>query len=1115
MVSPIAVPSPVPAPVSTWPWPLDAVEDWFLDLWNSIQRWVWAAAKGTVDWLGDVGSSFWGILRGALQPILSWLPTLWDQINLATRVWAQWMWDKVKDALFGVGGVVGSIWPLVRDAVSGAITSITDSVRSWTGTAISSTWSGLTWVWNKVSDSATWVWQRVEDLGTYLQEQVVTPIAEGFGAMGGSISSGFAGFFGDIADFFTNPPWYEADREAARTGDPARSQWAPSLDFIKSAITSAWDSIMGTILRFVPVSPERSPNAATALLELGGIAAAGLAGMTLAGEILSPLKQMGLGNIAAMVYDMMNYRSITGLMLGAILGVTLRTPLTYYFNALARPNIPSMQQLTSLASEYALVPQERALALMAAPGGLATLQAENRAEFVRLGAYAGFSDATLAKLFELTDTPERWTMVRAMATMGIFDEAYFTRALVNSGYSPETISMALGALRSLASEQVQGAGSGQALARYRDGLTDRVGLTQELTALGYSPDKLDRFGVVADLSRQTDATAEMVTAWRSALTAQRVDEGEFRAGLQVLGVQQERINLYVLQDRVRRGALGGPADEQTLIGRYATTATGGYRDGYISDAELRSTLTALAYTQTEIDQLVLRAKLEANLDYSHELEAAYSSAYKRGIISDTLYASALADLGMLPERRDLVIRRDTILKTPTVKPPAVAVPPTLTLAQLTRAYKIGDITEQSLRERLAAMGYSPADVDALVSQIRYEPPVPAAQLTLDQLRTALQTGDRTEQEVRQELASRRFSPTDADLLIAQMRAAPPPPTAQLNIGQLRTAYQLGDLTEDVLRVELGNRGYKASDVSLLVSQFRVAPPPPPPTLSVAQLGSLYTHALATPQQVSAELVMRGYVQEDIDRILSIWQAEAMRPTPERIAQLSLGELRTLYRQGLIAEEEFVGRAQQLGYVGGDLFLLLQSEQVARAEAAAKALPKPEKPTPERVAELSLGDLRSLYALGLVEDAAFLVRADRLGYRGYDSVLLLQGEMLKRAAQEAAPPPTLSVSQLQSAFTRGIITENALRAELTARGYAPTDVSLLVELARRPPERPTPARVATLSISELRSLFALGLVSETVFIARIRTLGYSEADAESLLAAELIKRAARESAAATA
>ena len=107
--------------------------------------------------------------------------------------------------------------------------------------------------------------------------------------------------------------------------------------------------------------------------------------------------------------------------------------------------------------------------------------------------------------------------------------------------------------------------------------------------------------------------------------------------------------------------------------------------------------------------------LEATLAYAHELELAYASSYKRGVLSDVEYDAALADLGMLPDRRALVMRRDTILRTPKVSAPRPAVDREVTEAQLTRAYQGGLIDEAEYRSRLRARDYSGADVDLLVN----------------------------------------------------------------------------------------------------------------------------------------------------------------------------------------------------------------------------------------------------------------------------------------------------------------------------------------------------------------------------------------------------------------
>ena len=177
-----------------------------------------------------------------------------------------------------------------------------------------------------------------------------------------------------------------------------------------------------------------------------------------------------------------------------------------------------------------------------------------------------------------------------------------------------------------------------------------------------------------------------------------------------------------------------------------------------------------------------------------------------------------------------------------------------------------------------------------------------------------------------------------DLLIVQMRAANLPPTAMLNIGQLSTAYQLGDIPEDVLRAELGNRGYRPADVALLVSQFRVAPPPPPPTLSVSQLQSAAGRGIISSAALREELTARGYAAGDVVLLVELARTPPERPTPARVAQLSMSEMRSLYALGLVAEEEFLTRASGLGYTDLDAMLLLQAEMQKRAARETAARP---------------------------------------------------------------------------------------------------------------------------------------------------------------------------------
>ena len=715
MAALVAAPEPALPLSASWPWPFGAVQDWFEHLYQSVQGWVYSAAQRILDVLYDAASPVWSILYRFVNTSLSPLYSLFGWVADRVTDGVSWLGRQLVPLIAALSSQLTSTWDSVRAVTGDVLAGVAGTLSSWGSSIVGSVQGGVSTLMTFTRDSTAWVGDQVRGVQTWIVEEVSNPIASGFRGLGQSIGGFFVDLFRDYRDWNRRPESMQSPEEQTAQRSSAGGIWGWLFDAITGAVSNFWDGVMGFFNRFIPATPDKAAGMVPGLLSLGAVAVGGLGLMTIGGELLHPLKQLGLGNIAAMVGDVINYRVISAAIVGALVGAALTIPLRAYYNALFRPRIPEVRELDGLVAHYALVAPSQRRELAQTPEGLRQLKELNVAEYKRLGAYSGYTDETLDKLAEVAWSPPPWRILQAIARDGTYDERMFRLLLVDARYEPEVIEIMLDMLRRTAQGVVQAAGSGRALQRYSDGLTDRAGLMQELQTLGYASDKLPGLQVLADLERQTDTAAEMVTAWRSALTAQRVTEGEFRGGLQAVGIQAERIDLYILQDRVRRGALGGPTDETTLIGRYATTAINGYRDGYLSDADLRSTLAAMDYSDREISQLALRANLEATLAYAHELELAYASSYKRGVLSDVEYDAALADLGMLPDRRALVMRRDTILRTPKVSAPRPAVDREVTEAQLTRAYQGGLIDEAEYRSRLRARDYSGADVDLLVN----------------------------------------------------------------------------------------------------------------------------------------------------------------------------------------------------------------------------------------------------------------------------------------------------------------------------------------------------------------------------------------------------------------
>jgi len=90
------------------------------------------------------------------------------------------------------------------------------------------------------------------------------------------------------------------------------------------------------------ITPDQAPQIGTMPMRIGIPMMAGLGGITLAGELLHPLKQVGLGHVSAMIYDVSNYGKITGGIVGALIAATITTPFRYYLNAMTLPWLPDL-----------------------------------------------------------------------------------------------------------------------------------------------------------------------------------------------------------------------------------------------------------------------------------------------------------------------------------------------------------------------------------------------------------------------------------------------------------------------------------------------------------------------------------------------------------------------------------------------------------------------------------------------------------------------------------------------------------------------------------------------------------------------------------------------------
>ena len=603
---------------SGWPWPLDAVQEWFEDLWDMILEYFYKV----VDWVRDKVKPLIDRVWYWVQSSVEWL---WSRINsVFDSVWewiqssADWLWSNIEDAF----DVIWDWLKSVRDWLWTRIEDAFDSITLWVK-------SQITWLWGLVNTAfgKVWDWIKVEVAGLWALIQptldwmgkVLAAIPGALAAVPGLVLAGLSDIADKLWDIITG--WLEKDaeetekllEEAEKTGElpsgspwlfaviralllgaryllvwmvraiprlgpwlirvtPALARWlglafglvfspiigpikwligqvgvqlipflgvsligglalAGKLDeAIEKTITPAVSSIFEWFEKQGPVAPQSGSDMSVAITKLATITVTGLTAMTVGGELLSPLKQVGLGQVSAMIYDLINYRTLTAAFMGVLAAVYIRTPLTYYYNKVARPNIPSERDLISLAGEYAI----------------------SKKQYQEAMQYHGYPDEWIAALYELADRPFSPFLIRYLADAGELDEELLDRELHNARYNEKSIPALKDAFRRLAAGELKTLMISVAIKRYREGLDDQDTLKNNLLALGTHPQLINKYLFGAELDAVTDYQLDLLAYYKDAYHRREINDTQFLEALDSLPLDPSRSQLIYNGEKIKR-----------------------------------------------------------------------------------------------------------------------------------------------------------------------------------------------------------------------------------------------------------------------------------------------------------------------------------------------------------------------------------------------------------------------------------------------------------------------------------------------------------------------------------------------------------------------------------
>lgn len=537
---------------------LELLERKLLEVWN----WITQTIPATLDWIKEQVLTIWDDLQKVASAVADLTESIFDTVVNALTSIFEAIWAEVTSIFEALAPDLDKALvyntPEAREEILSwwpTSTSIWDYVKAFFKTALYFPWifgDVISFLWAKIRGEDIEPMQQeilrdiakvsdeTQGIKDFFMAEVLDPITDWFeekwNALVDKVKEIFDSIWNAIKVFFTEilPAWFREIWEKLR----AAMQWI--WDKATELISNFFDQIVSLFRAIAPISPGGGMGAFSGITKIGLVLAGGLGLMTITGNLVHPLHEIGLGNVSAMVYDMSNYKVLTGAMIGALAAIAIRTPITYYFNDMLRPWLPSPRDSAQMRSRQYI----------------------SETEYSQLLAYQGLPDQWHDHMDKLTETRVGYFALAAVARNGVFDRELFYRDLHRAGYAEEMITLLLNMYEKTAGETVQGMMSGAAIKRFKEGFTTEGQFHDEMMMLGYSEAQWPIFLAAAQLDYAYDYLNDLVAAYRDAVRKGHISMDEYRTSLSNLGIVPERVEAYVLRERARLK----PAEPLTPIG---------------------------------------------------------------------------------------------------------------------------------------------------------------------------------------------------------------------------------------------------------------------------------------------------------------------------------------------------------------------------------------------------------------------------------------------------------------------------------------------------------------------------------------------------------------------
>jgi hypothetical protein len=422
----------------------------------------------------------------------------------------------------------------------------------------------------------------------------------------------------------------------------------------------------------------------------------------IAGELVHPIKNMGLSQLSAVLYDMAGFGKISGALVTALMTPTWIVPLQHAMNVLARPSLPGPRELISFVVREVITP----------------------ARFEQVMPFHGYPDEWVKAYWEVHwRMPDASRLAEALHR-GVITPAEFDKYLVWHDYRPDNrpgIHVSDQAIVSSLTYKLPTSLDARRMIRW--GQASKEDLRALARAEGMSPQWLEKVTDAEWDNMLLDERTRLLNTLRSAYVAGELAKDKLSSRAQTLHLTSDEQTLMleaadadyqrqIIEDKARvviekfkRGQVlatalaaeltkaGISSDRAAILAEYnavrvneveapdlakdersalRTAWISIFKEGYRDKAALEAKLKELGYSDEEVKFTMERADLEYERDWKADLLSAYKAAYQKAAIDETGLYSAVKSIVTVEERAKTLVELEQLKRLAKPKTTAAA-----------------------------------------------------------------------------------------------------------------------------------------------------------------------------------------------------------------------------------------------------------------------------------------------------------------------------------------------------------------------------------------------------------------------------------------------------------